>query len=196
MTKAAIAVRQDISAETLRKKARQVKDGRVVSRMMAIANILDGKSRAESAYLAGMTRRTLSDWVHRYNESGIDGLQSHPTGHRARRLLPEQETELEKIIEAGPCGTLARWRCVDLKEVIEENFNVVYHKRSVGKLLHRLGFARMTARPVHPKGDAEAQESFKKTSPRASKKSCPNQQKTSPSKSGFRTKRASDKKEI
>ncbi|MFZ2869100.1 MAG: integrase core domain-containing protein [Zavarzinia sp.] len=59
----------DLSASELRGYARREKDPRVARRMLAIANALDGMSRALSARLAGMDRQALRDWVIRYNES-------------------------------------------------------------------------------------------------------------------------------
>lgn len=46
------------------------------------------------------------------------------------------------------------------------NFGVTMHERTVGKQLAALGFRRLSVRPQHPKSDPEAQEAFKKTSPR------------------------------
>jgi transposase len=39
-----------------------------------------------------------------------------------------------------------------------------YHERYVGTLLKQLGFSHMSARPRHPRQDAEIIEAFKKTS--------------------------------
>jgi hypothetical protein len=64
-----------------------------------------------------------------------------------------------------------RWRCVDLRDELERRFGVVRHERSVGKLLAELGYPRLSVRPRHPHADEEAQESFKKTSPRRSRHS-------------------------
>ena len=81
-----------------------------------------------------------------------------------RRLTPEQEGELAKIVEAGPASEgvdhLARWRCADLKTLIQERWGVDYHQRTIGKLLHRLGFSRTTARPRHYRQDEAAMETF------------------------------------
>jgi hypothetical protein len=41
-----------------------------------------------------------------------------------------------------------RWRRIDLKRVIAERFGVDFHPRYVGKLLQRLGFSPISARPV------------------------------------------------
>ncbi len=56
---------------------------------------------------------------------------------------------------------VVRWRRVDLQVVIERRFGVHLHERSVGKVLRRLGFARLSVRPKHPSSDLEAQAAFK-----------------------------------
>ena len=61
---------------------------------------------------------------------------------------------------------IVRWRLIDLRERIAREFVVELHERSVGKLVRRLGFRRISVRPRHPEADAAAQEAHKKTSPR------------------------------
>jgi hypothetical protein len=50
--------------------------------------------------------------------------------------------------------------------VIEARFAVRPHERTVGKLLSRLGFARMSVRPKRPEADDAAQAAFREASPR------------------------------
>jgi hypothetical protein len=45
---------------------------------------------------------------------------------------------------------VVRWRRVDLQRLIAERFGVAYHERTVGKILHKLGFRHISARPRHP----------------------------------------------
>jgi transposase len=66
----------DRTASELRSFASKFGDGAQVRRLLAIALVLDGHSRAEAAKKYGIDRQTLSDWVHRYNATGIDGLKS------------------------------------------------------------------------------------------------------------------------
>ena len=83
------------------------------------------------------------------------------------RLSAAQLTELATIVEAGPdreADGVVRWRRVDLKRVIAERFGVDFHPRYVGKLLHKLGFSHMSARPRHPAQDERIVEAFKKIS--------------------------------
>jgi transposase len=191
--KAGLAVRRDISAAILRKKARGEKNGRMASRMFGIANILDGMGREQAATQAGMTRQTLRDWVHRYNGQGIEGLRDRFVGPECK-LTPEQEKEIDGLVTEGPEGNLVRWRRVDLQKEIEKRFSVTYHERTIGKLLRRLGFSHISARPQHPETDVAAQEDFKKTSRQRLPQSFPPTPKTKPLSSGSKTKPASGKK--
>ncbi len=74
----ALAIRQDLSADELRRLGRREPDRRAARRLSAIANALDGLSRAEAARLAGMERQALRDAVVRYNAEGLAGLYSQP----------------------------------------------------------------------------------------------------------------------
>src|ERR1700724_2361584 len=68
---------------------------------------------------------------------------------------------------------VVRWRRVDLARVIKTRFNVILAERSVGAMLRRLGFRRLSVRPRHPQQDPAAQEAHKKTSPIWSKPQSP-----------------------
>ena len=56
---AALVIRNDISAEELRRTARLEANGRVACRLLAIANALDGMSRERAAEQAGSRSKTL-----------------------------------------------------------------------------------------------------------------------------------------
>jgi transposase len=69
----AIPLRDDYTADQLRRLARQARDAAQARRLLAIAAVLDGASRAAAATAGGMDRQTLRDWVIRFNEHGPDG---------------------------------------------------------------------------------------------------------------------------
>jgi transposase len=169
----AIALREDYDADRVRTAAREAKDGAQVRRLLAIAAVYDGMSRAEAAAIAGMDRQTLRDWVHRFNAEGPEGLRARKASGAVRRLSGAQEAELAALVEAGPGSgaEIVRWRCLDLKAVIRQRWGVDYHERTIGKLLDRLGFSHISARPRHRRQSAKAIATFKKTSPLASWKS-------------------------
>jgi hypothetical protein len=97
-----LKIRDDLSAEALRRSARREKDGRAAARMYAIANALDGLSRAEAARRAGMERQALRDAVVRYNAEGLAGLHDRAKGRPRRRLDPSEEADLAAAILRGP----------------------------------------------------------------------------------------------
>src|SRR4051794_2611107 len=186
--------RHEPGAGEPRREAARRRDARAARRMLALALVLEGASREEAARAAGTDRQTLRDWVHRYNEEGLAGLHDRHRSGRKPRLTPEQEAELAAAVEQGPDPDrdgVGRWRRGDLQALIEARFAVRLHERSVGKVLRRLGFARLSVRPRHPKADEAAREAFKKASPSWYARRCPSTPAASRSRSGSRMRPAS-----
>jgi transposase len=166
---AAVSVRTDFSAGELRRLAATTKNVNQSRRLLSLAAVLDGMNRTDAARIGGMDRQTLRDWVHRFNKHGPDGLKDSWSKGKPPRLSAEQQAALAHLVETGPDRAVhgvVRWRRVDLQHLIAERFGVVYHERTVGKLLHQLGFAHVSARPRHPAQDVQTIAAFKKTSRR------------------------------
>lgn len=173
---AAIELREDWDAVRVRAAARQARDADQVRRLVAIAAVYEGKERGEAAQLGAMDRQTLRDWVHRFNAEGPDGLIDRKPPGVKRRLTAEQEAELARLVEAGPevdRDGVVRWRCVDLRAVILARWGIAYHERTIGKILQRLEFRHISARPRHLGQEPAEIEAFKKTSPAGSARSQP-----------------------
>jgi transposase len=163
----AVRLREDYSAEELRALARRSKDVKQSRRLLSLAAVRDGMERGSAARIGGMDRQTLRDWVHRFNAGGPEGLIDNGTEGPKPRLSAAQLTELASLVEAGPDRErdgVVRWRRIDLKRVIAKRFGVDFHARHVGKILKKLGFSHMSARPRHPAQDERIVEAFKKTS--------------------------------
>ena len=163
---AAVSVRTDFSARELRGLAATTKNANQSRRLLSVAAVLDGMSRTDAARIGGMDRQTLRDWVHRFNERGPDGLTDAWSKGKPPRLSADQQAELARLVETGPDRAVhgvVRWRRVDLQRLIAERFGVAYHERTVGKILHQLGFSHVSARPRHPAQDEQIVSAFKKT---------------------------------
>ena len=102
MGQALAITRTEHTAEALREFAAKSRDGAQVRRLLAIALILEGRSRTDAAELSGMDRQTLRDWVHRYNAAGIAGLTSRCSPGRPPALDAAQMDELEALVIKGP----------------------------------------------------------------------------------------------
>jgi transposase len=167
----AIAIRQDIPVGELRRQARLEEDGRVAARLLAIAAVLDGHSRAHAARLGGMDRQTLRDWVHRFNAEGVAGLRDRPRSGRPRLLAAELRPELAALIADGPDlerDGVVEYRLAHIQELAKRHFGADYSRGGMHGVLQQMGLSWQTPRPIHPKTDPAAQEAFKKTSPPSS----------------------------
>ena len=195
---AAVSIaRRDYSSTELRREAKRSDDADVARRMLALALVLEGKSRGEAARSCGMDRQILCDWVHRYNAEGLAGLRNRTAPGARPRLSAEQEREVAELVRKGPDLAehgVVRWRRIDLSRVIEQRYGVTLAERSVGSLLHRLGFRRISVRPRSPRQDAAAQEAHKKTFPTWSQPASRRTRAASRSSSGGRTKPGSGSK--
>jgi transposase len=162
-----VRVRDDYSAAELRRLSKSARTSAASRRMLLLALVIEGAKRVEAAKAGGMDRQTLRDWVHRFNAEGPEGLYDKRGSGPACRLSEQQQQELAALIEAGPDLAehgVVRWRLCDLCALVEERFGVSYHEQGLSKLIKRLGFRRISARPQHPKSNRESQVAFKKTS--------------------------------
>lgn len=181
--------------DELRRTARLQRDAGMRIRLQGIMLAVQGRTAEEISKSLDVSRRVVQKWVHRYNRLGVEGLRRRSGQGRRDRLTLEERERFCACIEAGPRkeDEVCTFRGRDLQRILKEEFGKLYHLNGVYALLHRLGYSCLMPRPKHPKGDPQAQETFKKTSWRKSKPS------TTPIlssawKSGSRTKRVSDSK--
>ena len=60
---AAIPLRRDFAAPTLRQLSRRCRDNRQIRRLLALAAVYDGMNRTEAARIGGMDRKMArKDW--------------------------------------------------------------------------------------------------------------------------------------
>src|SRR6478735_1105914 len=170
----AIAVRRDYTSGKLRRLAQRTKNAAQTCRLLAIAAVFDGASRAEAAKVGGMDRQTLRDWVIRFNEQGPDGLINVPAPGAPAKLNTEHRAFLARIVDEGPSPPIdgvVRWRACDLIVRLHEEFDISVSDDTVYRALKDLGFSHVSDRPRAYKQDPEAIEAFKKNSTLAWRKS-------------------------
>jgi transposase len=133
--------------------------------MLAVADALEGMSRAEAARLAGMERQALRDAVVRYNAEGLAGLRDRPEPGRPERLSEAERAALAARVFRGPDPErdgVAAWTRADLAAWLAARFGKVLHPSGLSRVLKRLDLTWRRARPVHPEADPRAQERFRR----------------------------------
>lgn len=170
-----LAIRGDVPAAELRALARRERSRSAAARMYAVANALEGMTRAEAARLAGLERQALRDAVVRYNAEGMAGLQDRPRPGPKPRLNEAERAALAALILAGPdveATGLSAWTRPELCREIGVRWGKHFHPASLSRVVRKLGFSRQKARPAHPKVDLDAQAAFAKRGSRTQSKPC------------------------
>lgn len=171
---AAIGLRGDYDARALRAAAKRSKDGPQARRLLALAAIYDGATRTEAAKIGGVGLQVVRDWVLKFNVHGPDGLIDRKAPGQAPRLNDEHRAALAAILESGPIPGvhgIMRWRIVDLRQWVFEEFRVVVSEQTLSRVLRKMGYRKLSARPRHHAQAAGAIEDFKKVFPPAWRRS-------------------------
>ena len=144
-------------------------DGRFVHRLHGILLMLESPEYTcdHVGVLFGNSPRTISNWVHKINETGsIDSLIDAPRSGRKPRLSHNQEKQIHKALLNPPeqSGVDAnQWDGKTLSFFIQQTFNKDLKVRQCQRLMKKLGFTLQKPRTVPAAGDPEAKEAFKKT---------------------------------
>jgi transposase len=135
------------TAQRLKELRRQAySDGasRVVTRLEAVMQSLQGKTSGQIAQLLQIDRTRVHAWIVAWNQAGEEGLwEGHRSGRPAELGAPERE-RLADIVESGPVAyglNTAVWTSPLLAQIIAEEFTVDYHPGHVRRLLGKLGFS-------------------------------------------------------
>lgn len=191
----ALRVDESLTAAELAKLAKREREARVRGRIVAIRYLRLGHTVPEAANALGMSERQLRNWVHRYNAEGAAGLRDRPRPGQPPHLAVDQAERFKERIRKGARGEdrVCVLRGMDVRRILQEEFEAQYSLPGVYFLLHRLGFSSLVPRPKHEQADEQAQAAFKKTSPSVFKRSRRNIS-TRGSRSGSKTKRVSASK--
>ncbi len=149
---AAIGLRDDYDAGALRTAAKRSKDGPQARRLLALAAIYDGSTRTEAAKVGGVGLQVVRDWVLKFNAHGPDGLIDRKAPGQPPRLNDAHRAALAAIIESGPVPAVhgvVRWRIVDLCQWIFQEFRVVISQQTLSRVLRKMGYRKLSARPRH-----------------------------------------------
>jgi transposase len=170
----ALPIRDDYTAEDLRRLARKSQDADWSRRLLSLSVIYDGGSRSEAARLGNVTLQIVRDWVERFNRHGPDGLKTGKAPGREALLNDEQRRALAQAVEKGPVPYLdgvVRWRLADLVQWLWQEYRISISRQTLGRELNAMGYRKLSARPKHHAQDPQAIEAFKKTSPTQWRKS-------------------------
>jgi transposase len=169
-----IPLRSDFDAAALRRLARKTKDGPQARRLLALAAIYEGASRAEAAQIGSVTRQIVRDWVVKFNALGPEGLIDRKPPGLPSRLNDTHRAALMAMIEQGPIPAVhgvVRWRLVDLVQWLWDEFHITVSKQTLSREVRALDYRKLSARPRHHEKSEAQVTAFKKPSLRVWRRS-------------------------
>ena len=128
--------------------AKQQKRAAMVWRLQVVILAKQGHTAPQIVEATGVSRRTIQEWVQRYNADGLDGLKDRRRGGNHRHLSSEQERQVCQYLDrtaADPRDGVRRGE--DLRRWLQQQFGVLYSLAGVYELLHRLGYSCLMPRP-------------------------------------------------
>ena len=180
---AAVGLRWDFDGRHLRALAKATKGAAHARRLLALAEIYDGRTRTDAARIGGVGLQTVRDWVLRFNAQGPEGRIDRTAPGQPSKLKASHRAALAAVIESGPIPAVhgvGRWRLVDLIAWLFEEFRVSVSKQTLSRELRALGPRKLSARPRHHQRSEAAVSALKKTSRPAWRRSRPGRLPVSP----------------
>ena len=134
-------------------------------RMIAMANIKEGKTLQQIADILKVHWKTIQSWLAQFRRNGINSLFAKTKRHKATKITKESEEWLVTFLtKLSTDDTGGRITGKQLQNIIMAEFSIKCCLRTVYNTLHRLNFSWISSRSKHPQSDMEVQELYKKFS--------------------------------
>jgi putative transposase len=128
-------------------------------RLAAVQLLRRGElSLSEIARRLGVSPAAVHKWRRRLDEGGKRALRRAATPGRPCKLTPKQEQRLFRLLDAGATAAgfdSERWTLPRIRRLIEREFSVSYHARSLSGFLHQRGWSRQQPESRDKRRDEE-----------------------------------------
>jgi transposase len=141
-------------------------------RLYAVYQVSLGKKPQDLEVVYNASFKSINNWVHRFNQEGLQGLLDKPIPGRKPRLTENEKEEikrmvLEEIPEKYGYNT-ATWTGPILINYISKTFGKTYQKAQIYKILEKLGLTYQKGKGIYPEANTEKRKEIisvlKKTS--------------------------------
>ncbi len=134
-------------------------------RLYAVYQVSLGQPSRKLEELYNTSFKQITNWVHRFEQEGIEGLRDKPGRGRKKKLTLSQESALrDLLIKASPTDygyNTDTWTGPLLIDWIEQQFGVVFKKAQIYNIIKSLGFSYQKSKGFYPESDPEQQAVFK-----------------------------------
>jgi transposase len=148
-----VEVEKHLSREELAVLIREETDPRIKDRLNFIQHLYDGDEVSEAAGKVGYATTTGYNWLHAWNDEGVEGLVPNFGGGRPPKLEPEEEGRfIRLLVEDAP------WTTAEIHELLADEFGVEYSERHLRRKLESYGMKYAKPQPYDYRRPEDAEE--------------------------------------
>lgn len=137
-----VEIEVHIPVEELESRIREETDCRVKDRLYFIRNLYDGDEVEQAIKKVGYGTTTGYNWLHEWNDNGLEGLKPNFDGGAPPKLSSEDEALfVKRLAEDDP------WSIDGIHTLLEEDFDVEYTTRHLKRKLESYGLRFTESRP-------------------------------------------------
>src|SRR5690554_4735929 len=134
-------------------------------RLYAVYQVALGQPSRKLEELYQTSFKQITNWVHRFEQEGIEGLKDKPGRGRKPSLSPDQIGILSDLLLKGSPAdhgyNSETWTGPMLIDWVRGNFGIEFKKAQIYNIIKKLGFSYQKAKGFYPEADENAQEDFK-----------------------------------
>jgi transposase len=134
------------------------------ARLLAIKFLAEGKTRTEVSKLVNCTYKTLTSWIDKYLEGGLEKLTESIKHQVRQRLSPSQKQELKQMllfetpIDYGIERNL--WTAKIMIQVIDQKWNVQLKDSRIYEIIRELNLSYQKGHRDYANADKNKQKQF------------------------------------
>jgi len=153
-----IPVKKRLSYGGLRKQIKNGSDNRLLQRLCFIMALYEGDSVKEASRKVGVVKSTGYNWLHRWNDDGLEGLRPDFGGGRPPKLSYKAREKLREALEEKHC-----WTTREAGRLIREEYGVEYSMSHLRRILRVLGMRYGKPRQKDYRRPLNAEEELKES---------------------------------
>lgn len=155
------------TAESIKALIRKDERYTIGLRLYAVYQVAKGQPSRKVEDLYNTSFKQITNWVHRFEAEGLEGLRDKEGRGRKDRLTSEQKQKIALLLKKeSPTKfgfNTATWTGPLLIIWIKKKFKIEYKKAQIYNIIKLLGFSYQKGKGIFPEADKDQQEQFKST---------------------------------
>lgn len=155
------------TAESIKALIRKDERYTIGLRLYAVYQVAKGQSSRKLADLYNTSFKQITNWVHRFEKEGLEGLKDKPGRGRKDQLTLSQRHKIALLLKNESPEkygfNTATWTGPLLINWIKKEFKIEYKKAQIYNIIKALGYSYQKGKGIFPEADKEKQEDFKNT---------------------------------